>query len=196
MKTRYLILTILIALVLITGGILGYRFYKDNQTKPSPASNTQQEQAPQNPDTSKTSNTQSYPVSIYFSKRPDSDNDPSKVFPVSRNSPDLGTGKYSITELLKGPSKQEQAEGYFTTVRLRLDDSNCNNQDFTFNIQDSIATLRFCRNFDHLGVVADGQAESSIKATLNQFSTVKKVVILNKDNECEFDLSGMNLCLQ
>lgn len=139
---------------------------------------------------------QEYPVQVFFSKKPDSDNDPNKVFAVNRIASDAGTGKFAVTELLKGPSETEKAQGYFTTVRLRAGESSCDNQDFSLKVENSVATLQFCRQFDHLGVVADGQADSSIKATLQQFDTVKKVVILNQQGNCEFDLSGMNLCKQ
>ncbi len=139
---------------------------------------------------------QYYPVKVYFSKSPDSDDDPSKVFAVSRTSPDSGVASFAVKELLKGPTEAEKANGYFTTVRLCSGESNCNGQDFTLNVSDGVATLRFCRTFDHLGVVADGQADNEIKATLKQFNSVEKIVILNNNDKCEFDLSGLELCRQ
>ncbi|OYW44641.1 hypothetical protein B7Z28_00050, partial [Candidatus Saccharibacteria bacterium 32-45-3] len=66
--------------------------------------------------------------------------------------------------------------------------------DFSLKIKEGVATLQFCKPFDHLGVVADGQADSTLKATLKQFDGVQKVIILNSGGDCEFDLSGMNLC--
>lgn len=148
------------------------------------------------PGSSTTQPPKTYKVSVYFSKHPDSDDDPSKTFPVSRTSSDLGVAKFAITELLKGPSASEVNQGFFTTARLRDSKSTCSGKDFTLSIANNSATLKFCKQFDHLGVVADGQAESEIKATLLQFSSVKKVIILNPDGNCEFNLSGQNLCLQ
>lgn len=137
-----------------------------------------------------------YPVKVYFSRHPASDDDPSRTFPVDRVSPDLGVGKFTITELLKGPTQDEATQGYFSYAKLRSEQSNCQGADFTLNIGDKIATLRFCKTFDHIGSVSDGQAESEIKATLTQFDAIEKVVILNKNGDCEFNLSGLNLCKQ
>lgn len=137
-----------------------------------------------------------YPVSVFFSRHPESDDNPARTFAVSRTAPDLGVARFAITELLKGPTAQETNQGYFTTARLRPGTSSCAPQDFTISIKNGTATLQFCRQFDHLGVVADGQADSTLQATLRQFSTVSKVIILNPSGDCEFDLSGMNLCKQ
>jgi hypothetical protein len=138
-----------------------------------------------------------YPLKVFFSKHPDSDNDPSKTFGVERISPDLGVGTFAVAELLKGPTDTEKNQGYFASARLRGgDDSICDNRDFILTIDGTTATLRFCRQFDHVGVISDGQAESEIKATLTQFSNIKKVIILNKKSDCEFNLSDQNLCKQ
>lgn len=139
---------------------------------------------------------QPYSVLVYFSKHPESDNDPGMTFAVRRTSSTLGVGSFAITELLKGPTATEADRGYFTTARLRNATSTCGGADFTLAIKDGTATLQFCKPFDHLGVVADGQADSEIKATLKQFPTVQKVVVLNYQGNCEFDLSGLNLCLK
>lgn len=158
------------------------------QTAGTTANNSQQ-----NPTQNKTT---TFPVNVYFSKHPESDDDPGKTYPLQRLSPDLGVAKYSIQQLLKGPTAAELKQGYFTTARLRSGTSNCGGQDFNLKVAGGVATLQFCLPFDHLGVVADGQADSEIKATLKQFGSVSKVVILNYKGSCEFDLSGQNLCLQ
>lgn len=138
---------------------------------------------------------QTYPVRVFFSKHPDSDTNPGETFAVRRTSPDIAVGTFAIAELLKGPTDTEKGQGYFTTARLRGgDESTCRGRDFTLTIHDDIATLRFCRQFDHVGSVSDGQAESEIRATLLQFSNIKKVIILNRTSDCEFNLSDLNLC--
>lgn len=193
---RFWLVAIAATTLLLALGIGAY-VYNQNNSKDTntdaPTSSEQQTQPQQQP-----SNPQDiakkYPVSVYFSKHPDSDNDPSKTFAVARVSPDIGVAKFAITELLKGPTALEQSQNFFSYVRLRDEPSNCNNADFTISIANQVATLQFCRTFDHVGSVSDGQAESSIKATLLQFPTVKKVIILNKSGDCEFNLSGLNLC--
>lgn len=137
-----------------------------------------------------------YKVTVFFSKHPDSDEDPGKVFPVPRTADSNAVGTYALSELLKGPAPAESNIGYFSTTQLRSDSSNCGGKDFTLVIKDKTATLKFCKAFDHRGSVSDGQAESEIKATLMQFPTVKKVIVLNKNGGCEFNLSGLNLCKQ
>lgn len=141
-----------------------------------------------------TSPSQSYPVKVFFSRHPESDDDPSRVFPVARVAPDDAVGTYAIGELLRGPSASEKSEGYFTDVRLRAATSTCGTADFTLAVTGGVATLQFCKPFDHVGSLSDGRAESALKATLRQFPTVTKVVVLNSRGDCEFDLSGQNAC--
>lgn len=114
---------------------------------------------------------QTYPVSVYFSKHPESDNDPFRVFPVQRISPDLGEATFALRELIRGPSATELTQGYFTTIGFREGAPTCAD-DFKLTITDGAAKLQFCWPFDHRGVVADGQADSELKATLQQFDTV------------------------
>jgi len=195
---KRLLLIILPVIVVATLGFGAYLYVTKNQpTQPSPSptpSPTSSQSASSTP-TPSPSNT-SYPVLVYFSKRPESDNDPGKTFAVNRISPTLGVGTYAISQLLKGPSSSETNQGYFTTAVLRTGTSSCGGSDFKLTIANGVATLQFCKQFDHRGVVADGQADSEIKATLRQFNTVQKVIILNPASNCEFDLSGMNLCKQ
>lgn len=180
-----------IVLLIIIAGTLGIWYYAShhNVTKLQTPPSQNQTGSTSQPQTQQPAKT--YPVSVYFSKHPDSDNDPSKTFPVKRVSPDLGVASFAIAQLLKGPTSTELAQGYFATAHLRAGTAN---SDFRLNIANVTATLQFLKPFDHLGVVADGQADSEIKSTLKQFSTVKKVIILNYRGNCEFDLSGMNLC--
>ncbi len=137
-----------------------------------------------------------YLVKVYFSKHPDSDNDPSKTFPVDRASPTPAIGRYAISQLIAGPTSDEAALGLYSTVKVRDDSSSCSGQDFKLTIAGGVATLQFCRTFDAIGTMSDATAQATIKDTLLQFSTVKKVIILTKTGNCQFDMSGQNLCLQ
>lgn len=218
MKRVVLLVAIALA-VAVTAGAIGYYYYNARQPQSSTNSTTQQKPA-ENSTTSPTDQTNgaasgnqssgtpvtpspgtsgmpsmTYPVNVYFSKHPDSDNDPARVFPVGRVSPTLGVGTYAISQLLAGPTAGEQQAGYFATARLRDGSATCTS-DFTLSIQSGVATLQFCKTFDHIGVISDGQAESELKATLLQFSSIQKVIILNKAGDCEFNLSGLNLCKQ
>jgi hypothetical protein len=200
---RSILIAGIIALLVIAGGLTAYLMFPKSTHTPS-SSNQQTSQETTSPMSSGQSDKSTpsmtppvtYSLNVYFSKHTESDNDPSKTFPVSRTAPDLGVAAFAISELLKGPTSTEQGRGYFSTTRLRSGQSNCDGQDFTLSISQNVVTLRFCRVFDHLGVISDGQSESEIKATLMQFSTITKVVILNSSGDCEFNLSGMNACKQ
>lgn len=137
-----------------------------------------------------------YDVMVHFSKHPESDDDPAQTFPVRRTTDDVGVATFAMSELLKGPTPSEASRGYFTTVKLRAADSSCDGKDFQLSIENGVARLQFCKPFDHIGSVSDGQAESAIKATLDQFESINKVVILNAAGDCEFDMAGGNRCLQ
>lgn len=139
---------------------------------------------------------QTYPVKVFFSRHPESDDDPGLTFPVQRTSPTSGVATFAISELLKGPTQSEAGRGYFSYVNLRPGESSCAGKDFRLSINDKTARLQFCRPFDHIGSVSDGQAESALKATLLQFDSIDKVIILNSRGDCEFDLAGGNQCLQ
>lgn len=145
--------------------------------------------------TSQTPTSTAVPIRVFFSRHPASDDDPTKTFPVDRTSPDSGVAVYALSQLLVGPTATEESQGYFSTVHVRDDASNCSGSDFTLTIKDAVATLRFCRTFDAIGTISDGQAQETIKATLLQFTTIKKVIILTKDGNCQFDMSGENRCL-
>lgn len=198
MRRFWIIASITLLIIIGLGG--GVYFYnKQHQTtKPTETQTTTQPQQknPESNGQNQTVQPQNYPVLVYFSKSPESADDPSKVFAVDRKSPDLGVAKFAINQLIAGPTKIEESAGYFTQTKLRDDVSNCGGADFTLVIKNDVATLQFCKAFDHVGVMSDGQAESEIKATLKQFDNVQKVIILNKSGDCEFNLSGLNLCKQ
>lgn len=144
-----------------------------------------------------------YPVRVYFSKHPDTDNNPAAVFPVNRTSPNLQVATYSIQQLIAGPTASETAAHYFTPLPSSLTgSSNCGGPDFqiTLNMKGTTpeagtATLRFCRPTQLAGDLTGGVISAEINATLKQFSTIHKVVILNSSGSCFDDLSGQNLCL-
>lgn len=193
-RTLTVIAAIAIVLLAILADIL---FFKPTSApsesqQASPPPQSQQTDAGQTP----TTVPQGYAVDVYFSKHPDSDNDPTKTFPVKRTAPTLAVAAYAISQLIAGPTSDEAALGLYSTVKVRNDASICNNKDFKITIANGTATLQFCRTFDAIGTMSDATAQQTIKATLLQFSTVKKVIILSKTGNCQFDMSGQNLCLQ
>lgn len=145
-----------------------------------------------------------YPVKIYFSKHPDSDNDPTKVFAVGRISPTLGVATYAIQQLLAGPSSGEQSAGLYTPLTASLSGaSNCGGADFTITLnkrgpksEQGTATVRFCRMTELAGDLTGGRIVAEINTTLLQFSNIKQVVILTQAGSCFNDFKGQNDCLK
>ena len=144
-----------------------------------------------------------YTVKVYFSRHPASDNDPSAVFAVTRVSPNLSVATYALQQLFAGPTAAEQAAGYYTPLTESLSGtSSCGSSDFTITLnmrgatpEQGTATVKFCKTTALAGDLTGGRITSEIKATLLQFSTITKVVILSQDGGCFDDMSGQNMCL-
>jgi hypothetical protein len=185
----------LIILVAVVGAFGMWYSYNQNPVSNSPAQvaadNSRASSMPNSHD-----GTMSYPVLVYFSKHSESDNNPNLTFPVERVAKNLGVARYAVSQLFQGPTAAERDGGYFNAAKLRAGLNTCGEADFNLTIAGGTAKLQLCKPFDHLGVVSDGQADSEIKATLKQFTGINKVIILNSSGNCEFDLSGQNLCLQ
>ena len=145
-----------------------------------------------------------YVVQVYFSKQPDSYNDPNAVFPVQRVSPTSGVATSAIEQLIAGPTASEKAQGYFTELSAALTGaSNCGGADFTITLnmrashpQTGAATLRFCRTLSLPGELTDARIKAEITKTLTQFSTITSVTIITREGHCFGDLSGQDTCLQ
>lgn len=181
--------TLVVILILLVAAALAVGTSNRNSARTSPTPNPTT--APTSSAAAAASGTPvTYAVKIYFSRHPDSDNDPSKVFAVARTSPTAGVGVYAVSQLVAGPAASES--NYFTQVKL-AGASNCGT-DFSLSIAGGTATLKFCRSFDARGIVSDAQAATEIETTLKQFPTVTKVVILNMDGNCLFDAKGDNAC--
>lgn len=146
-----------------------------------------------------------YPVKVFFSKHPDSENNFAAVFAVSRRSPDLGVATYAVKQLIAGPTAAEQQAGYYTDLTgaiNRADASSCGGADFTITLdkrgtkpETGTATVQFCRGINTGGIGADARILSELRATLTQFDNIRRVAILTKTGACFGDLSGRNTCL-
>ena len=145
----------------------------------------------------------SHVVSVYFSKRPDSLNDPTAVFPVQRTTSSSDVGTFAIQQLIAGPTAAEAAQGYFTEVTAALSGpSDCGGADFTLTMntrgstpQTGTTTLRFCRSLQLPGEMTDPRIQTEITKTLTQFPGISSVVILTREGHCLGDLSGGDGCL-
>lgn len=135
-------------------------------------------------------------VQVFFSRRPESDEDFTAVFPVSRTAPDAGVATAALRALVDGPTPAEAAAGYFSELGTMLvGPSTCDGADFTIRIEAGLATVRFCREVSSAGIGQDARAQSALDATLRQFSTIQRVRLLTPGGDCLFDMSGLNRCL-
>lgn len=151
-----------------------------------------------------------YPIKVFFSKFPESvSTNFSAVYAVDRTSPTIAVGTFAIQLLIAGPTLSERQAGYFTELNTMLSGpSNCSaplpvgGPDFTLTLdkkgtvtEKGTATVKFCRSITSPGIGADARVTAEMNATLKQFSSIKKVVILTEDGHCFGDASGKDLCL-
>ncbi len=154
--------------------------------------------------------TSGYPIKVYFSRFPDSLNNATAVFPVSRVSPSSAVATYAVQLLIAGPTLSERSAGYFSEFNSILTGpSSCSapyptgGPDFTLALNmkgttaaTGVATLRFCRTSASPGIGADARILSDLNATLKQFSNINSVVVLTQGGHCYGDESGQDRCLQ
>ncbi len=147
---------------------------------------------------------QGYPVAVYFSRHPASDNRYGAVFAVRRVSPTRGVATFAVRQLLAGPTAAEARAGYFTELTQAIrGPSTCGPAGFTLRLnrrgrtpEPGTATLQFCRRLSIPSLGADARMSAEIVATLRQFPPVHRVVILTAAGVCFGDLSGLNRCLR
>lgn len=144
-----------------------------------------------------------YPVAVYFSRHPISDEQPTAVFPVRRRSPTLGVATFALAQLFAGPTSREARAGYYTPLPGALHGaSTCGKRDFTIRLdrrgaiaERGTATVRICRPTRLAGILADARIKTEMTATLRQFPAIRAVVILDAQGHCFGDLSGRDVCL-
>ncbi len=133
-------------------------------------------------------------ITVYFSKNPDSENDPNAVYPVTRSAGDQSAVNVAINELIAGPNPSEKASGYYGGLLLD-GQSSCGGQDFTLRIEGETAKLQFCRHHISYGSVQDTRELAQITNTLKQLGNITKVLVLNQDGNCLFDSTKLNTCM-
>lgn len=150
-----------------------------------------------------------YPITVFVSKTPASENNYSAVFPLKRVSPTKQVEAYSIQLLIAGPTSEERRAGYYSELNALFSGaSQCpsvgpvGGPDFTLTLnmkgttpEQGTATLKFCRATLSPGIGADARVMAEIRATLMQFATIKKVVVLNLQGHCFGDQSTQDRCL-
>ncbi|MFW5719897.1 MAG: hypothetical protein ACOCXT_02620 [Candidatus Dojkabacteria bacterium] len=128
-------------------------------------------------------------LQVFFSRRPESNNDFDFTSGRERNTTRKDVGTFAIQELIEGPSEDAQDQGLYSPIELQ-GESNCDGQDFTLFVeQNGEAVLQFCKDLQIAGVGDAARIESTVTDTLEQFSTVETITILTKDGGELGDLS-------
>ncbi|MBI2003725.1 MAG: GerMN domain-containing protein [Parcubacteria group bacterium] len=152
---------LLVFLIVIAAGITGFYFF---------------ENWPRNPTALKTDLIlETIQVKAYFGNENLNPGimDCSKVFPVTRNVPKTqAVARAALEELLKGPTKAEEKEGYLTSINNGVKIQG-------LRIDNGIAYADFDRQLEYrVGGSCRVQAiASQIRQTILQFSTVRDVII-------------------
>lgn len=131
-------------------------------------------------------------VKVFFPVTESSD--PTTVQSVWRNTSSPGVAKFALTQLLAGPTSSEKQQG-LTSITPLSGRSNCG-QDFTISIDEGIAEVQFCRKMNHYGIADSVRMTSAIVETLQQFSTVDEVSILDQNGNCLVADDEGTLCLE
>ena len=113
-------------------------------------------------------------VQVFFnSNQLDPEASCNKVFPVQRIIPKTqAVARAALEELLKGPSTEEKARGYFTSVNSNVGIKN-------LVIENNVARVDFDEQLEFQvgGSCRVSAIRAQITETLEQFATVKSVVI-------------------
>lgn len=132
-------------------------------------------------------------VRVFFPIHPDSNTDFTRVRAVRRTTTQPAIARFAVEQLITGPTPSERQQGLRSAVRL-TGNSNCG-RDFTLSITNGTARLKFCRRVVSNGIGDDARTMTAITSTLQQFSTVDRVIVLDRNGDCLGDESGENLCL-
>ncbi len=129
-----------------------------------------------------------------FLPKPSADNQTlGYVEPVTRTTSRVDVAEFAIEQIVQGPTSAEKEEGFADLIDFR-GESTCG-ENFTVDISNGIAQLKFCRTVYTAGLGEDAGIQKAVTNTLKQFNSVDQVVILDKNGDCFKDMSGRNACL-
>lgn len=129
-------------------------------------------------------------VNIYFSKDPESFDDPEFTGFVRRTYEDnQNLVIFVINELIKGPSLSEQNEDDLFSELELSGESNCDGNNYEYSISSSQLELKFCKEIISSGVLMDARIKSFVEKTLLELNLFDEVVLLDRNGEPLF--SGM-----
>jgi hypothetical protein len=134
---------------------------------------------------------QGHEVKVYFSKGLGA---PGELAAVTRTAPGPAVARFAIEQLIAGPTKAERRRGLRSELSSQIKGPSDCGADFRLTIAKGTATLRFYRMVVGQGVMGDARILAALQATLKQFGSVKKAVVLDKDGGCLFAADTANRC--
>lgn len=116
-----------------------------------------------------------YPVGVYFSKTPESDDDFTYVIRVERTTTDSNIVEHAVNELLNGPSSSEIQLGLFTPFKLS-GSSTCDDKDFEVEVDaQKTAKIYLCRDLILGGIGDSARLQTALNRTLIGLNEIKAV---------------------
>lgn len=124
-------------------------------------------------------------ITIYFSKDPESYDDPTYAFPVERDTDNEDLISFVINELIAGPTTEEMSENLFSELVL-TGMSNCDGNNYTYELTSGEITVQFCKMIETEGVSEDARIQTLLTDSLEELDLVDSVVLLDLNGDTLF----------
>ena len=128
-------------------------------------------------------------INIYFSKDPESFDDPLTLYPVIRELNGNDPISFAVSQLIAGPTNEDKENGLFSELVLS-GESNCQGMNFEYTVNSKVVTLQFCRKLELSGEMQGARIKEMIHRTLTEINNIEDVIILGQNGSDIFDLKG------
>lgn len=119
-----------------------------------------------------------YNIKVYFTnleKEADETDRKIHVYPLNRGTDRDEVAAFSLSEMIKGPTEEEKAQGYYSEVVV--DGVLPGEEPFKIRIVNKVAYVDFTKPLKFNSASSKERAKMQIEQTLTQFVTIDKVVI-------------------
>lgn len=119
-----------------------------------------------------------YRIDIYFTnleKEAEEKDGEIHVYPLKRGTNRDEVAAFSLSEMIKGPSEDEKAQGYYSEVVV--EGVQTGEEPFNIRIVNKTAYVNFTKPLKFNSASSKERARMQIERTLTQFVTVDRVVI-------------------
>ncbi len=142
-------------------------------------------------------------VQLYFYKEPlEPQHNVADIESVERTTESENLYTYAITELINGPSEEEQDDGYISVFSLS-GSSTCSGHSFQYKTTGSTLKIQICKEIEpvldaegaYAGITLNAQAR--VTRQFNEslsFGGIDSVALFDKNGNCYAPESGQNAC--